>query len=131
MSTASERVCGEIGHPMAIMVDNSGEFISRDLGLRAFANNVGMAFSRSCCPAAVCLQTARGGKQMDKSLIEAFSSKFRTESLNAHWFMTLACTREKLEAWRKVHNEARLHSAMGHNVPNKVHNPAGAASPSS
>jgi len=36
----------------------------------------------------------------DNAYIEAFNGKFRQECLNAHWFMGLEDTAEKLEAWR-------------------------------
>ncbi len=66
------------------------EFISRDLDLWAYANNVTLDFSRP-------------GKPTDNGFIEAFNSKLRSECLNAHWFLTLADSREKLETWRKYY----------------------------
>ena len=59
------------------------EFISRDLDLWAYANDVILDFSRP-------------GKPTDNGFIEAFNSKLRAECLNAHWFMSLADAREKL-----------------------------------
>jgi transposase InsO family protein len=53
-----------------------------------------------------------------------------TECLNAHWFMTLADAREKLEAWRKYYNEERPHGAIGNKVPISLQTPGGAISPS-
>ena len=94
------------------------EFISRDLDLWAYANNVTLDFSRP-------------GKPTDNGFIEAFNSKLRSECLNAHWFLTLADSREKLETWRRYYNEERPHSAIGYNVPIALHNPGGATSPSS
>ena len=67
-----ERVCGRIGYPKTIRVDNGSEFISRDLDLWAYANDVTLDFSRP-------------GKPTDNGFIEAFNSKFRSECLNAHW----------------------------------------------
>ncbi len=58
------------------------EFISRDLDLWAYANDVTLDFSRP-------------GKPTDNGFIEAFNSKLRTECLNAHWFMDLADARKK------------------------------------
>jgi putative transposase len=49
----------------------------------------------------------------------------------AHWFMSLADAREKLDAWRRDYNEVRPHSAIGYNVPIALHYPDGVASPSS
>ena len=94
------------------------EFISRDLDLWAYANNVTLDFSRP-------------GKPTDNGFIEAFNSKLRSECLNAHWFLTLADSREKLETWRRYYNEERPHSAIGYNVPIDLHNPGGATSPPS
>jgi len=33
----------------------------------------------------------------DNAYIEAFNGRFRTECLNAHWFLTLADAAEKME----------------------------------
>ena len=38
----------------------------------------------------------------------------KAERLNAHWFLSLADAREKLEAWRGYYNEDRPHGAIGH-----------------
>jgi putative transposase len=97
---------------------NGSEFISCDLDLWAYVNNVFLDFSRP-------------GKPIDNGFIEAFNSKLRAECLNAHWFLTLAATREKLDAWCRDYNEVRPHSAIGYNVPIALHYPDGAASPSS
>jgi transposase InsO family protein len=53
----------------------------------------------------------------------------KTECLNAHWFLTLADAREKLEDWRKYYNEDRLHGAIGNKPPVSLMTPVGAASP--
>lgn len=113
-----EGICRKTGYPKTIRVDNGSEFISRDLDLWAYANNVTLDFSRP-------------GKPTDNGFIEAFNSKLRSECLNAHWFLTLADSREKLETWRKYYNEERPHSAIGYNVPIDLHNPGGATSPPS
>jgi putative transposase len=76
------------------------------------------------------LDFSRPGKPTDNGFIEAFNSKLRSECLNAHWFMSLADAREKLETWRRHYNEDRPLSAIGYNVPNAMHYPGGAASPS-
>ena len=41
-----ERVCAQVGYPRTIRVDNGSEFISRDLDLWAYANDVTLDFSR-------------------------------------------------------------------------------------
>jgi putative transposase len=113
-----ERVCQAGAYPKAIRVDNGSEFIPRDLDLWAYANGVVLDFSRP-------------GKPTDNGFIEAFNSKLRAECLNAHWFMSLADSREKLDAWCRDYNEVRPHSAIGYNVPADIHNPDGSASPPS
>jgi len=80
------------------------EFISRDLDLWAYQNDVILDFSRP-------------GKPTDNAFIESFNGKFRAECLNAHWFMGLEDARSKLEAWRRDYNEVRPHSAIGYKVP--------------
>ena len=83
-----EKVCAKVGYPKTIRVDNGSEFISHDLDLWAYANDVTLDFSRP-------------GKPTDNGFIEAFNSKLRSECLNAHWFMSLADAREKLEDWHR------------------------------
>lgn len=112
-----ERVCGKIGYPKTIRVDNGSEFISRDLDLWAYARNVTLDFSRP-------------GKPTDNAFIEAFNGRFRVECLNAHWFMNLADAQEKLETWRRYYNEERPHSAIGNNVPIMLMKSGDATSPS-
>src|SRR3546814_4689841 len=58
----------------------------------------------------VMLDFSRLGKPTDNAFIEAFDSKLRSECLNAHWFLSLQDTCEKLEAWRRHYNEERPHS---------------------
>lgn len=112
-----ERVCAQVGYPGTIRVDNGSEFISRDLDLWAYANDITLDFSRP-------------GKPTDNGFIEAFNSKLSSEYLNAHWFMSLADAQEKPETWRRHDNEDRPHSAIGYSVPIALHDPGSAASPS-
>ena len=88
----------------SIRADNGPEFISRDLDLWAYQNDVILDFSRP-------------GRPTDNAFIESFNGKFRAECLNAHWFMSLEDAREKLETWRRDYNEVRPHSAIGYKVP--------------
>ena len=99
-----EQVCRSVGYPKAIRVDQGSEFISRDLDLWAYQKNVTLDFSRP-------------GKPTDNAFIESFNGKFRTECLNAHWFMTLDDARRKMEEWRRDYNEVRQHSAIGNKPP--------------
>ena len=55
----------------------------------------------------------------------------RAECLNAHWFLSLADAREKLEDWRKYYNEECPHGAIGQKTPIMLLNHVGAASPPS
>ncbi len=112
-----ERVCGEIGYPKTIRVDQGSEFVSRDLDLWAYTNGVVLDFSRP-------------GKPTDNAFIEAFNSKFRSECLNAHWFMSLDDARSKMEEWRRYYNEERPHSGIGQITPILLHNSGGASGPS-
>ncbi|MFD1752393.1 IS3 family transposase [Salipiger marinus] len=99
-----DRVCRRTGYPKTIRVDQGSEFISRDMDLWAYQRGVTLDFSRP-------------GKPTDNAFIEAFNGRFRAECLNAHWFLTLADTAEKLEAWRRYYNEERPHGAIGNRVP--------------
>jgi len=113
-----EKVCGEVGYPKTIRVDQGSEFVSRDLDLWAYTNGVVLDFSRP-------------GKPTDNAFIEAFNSKVRSECLNAHWFMSLDDARSKLEDWRRYYNEERPHSGIGQMTPILLHKSGGASSPSS
>jgi putative transposase len=115
---ALEGICGEVGYPKTIRVDQGSEFVSRDLDLWAYANGVTLDFSRP-------------GKPTDNAFIEAFNSKLRSECLNAHWFMSLDDARSKMEEWRRYYNEERPHSGIGQIAPILLHNTGGAYSPSS
>jgi putative transposase len=113
-----EKVCGLIGYPKTIRVDQGSEFISRDLDLWAYTHDVILDFSRP-------------GKPTDNAYIEAFNGRFRIECLNAHWFLTLDDARSKMEEWRRYYNEERPHGAIGQIPPILLQNPGGAASPPS
>jgi hypothetical protein len=104
-------------YPRTIRVDQGSEFVSRDLDLWAYAKGVTLDFSRP-------------GKPTDNAFIEAFNSKFRSECLNAHWFMSLDDARSKMEDWRRYYNDERPHSGIGQKVPILLHNSGGASSPS-
>ncbi|MFK4496030.1 putative transposase [Bradyrhizobium japonicum] len=89
-----ERVCNEVGLPATIRVDQGSEFVSRDLDLWAYQRGFTLDFSRP-------------GKPTDNAFIEAFNGRFRAECLNAHWFLSLADARQKVESWRRYYNEER------------------------
>src|SRR4029077_8880637 len=97
-------------------LDQGSEFVSRELDLWAYQRGVTLNFSRP-------------GKPTDNAFIEAFNGRFRAECLNAHWFMSLADAREKVEDWRKYYNEDRPHGAIGNKPPIMLLNHDGATSP--
>ena len=107
-------VCAEVGFPKAIRVDQGSECLSRDLDLWAYRHDVVLDFSRP-------------GKPTDNAFIEAFNGRLRHECLSAHWFLSLADAREKMEAWRRFYNEGRPHSAIGYKVPISLTAHGGAA----
>jgi putative transposase len=111
-----ERVCGRVGYPKTIRVDQGSEFVSRDMDLWAYQKGVTLDFSRP-------------GKPTDNAFIEAFNGRFRQECLNTHWFMSLADAREKLEDWRRYYNEERPHGAIGNKVPIALTKSGDATSP--
>lgn len=112
-----DEACSVAGYPRTIRVDLGSEFVSRDLDLWAYARGVTLDFSRP-------------GKPTDNAFAEAFNSRVRAECLNAHWFLSLADAREKLEAWRSYYNEDRPHGSIGQKPPIALQKPGGAASPS-
>ena len=105
-----DKTCALVAYPKAIRVDQGSEFVSRDLDLWAYQNNVILDFSRP-------------GKPTDNAFIEAFNGRLRAECLNAYWFLTLADAQEKLEGWRRYYNEDRPHRALGNELPILLHNP--------
>lgn len=111
-----ERVGRQVGYPKAIRVDQGSEFVSRDLDLWAYQRDVTLDFSRP-------------GKPTDNAFIESFNGKFRSECLNAHWFMSLDDAQRKCEAWRRDYNEERPHSAIGNRPPIDVLNRSAAHGP--
>ena len=95
------------GYPKSIRVDQGPEFISKDLDMWAYARGVELDFSRP-------------GKPTDNAFIESLNGKFRTECLNAHWFLSLADARHKCELWRRDYNDVRPHSALGYQTPSAL-----------
>ena len=115
-----ERVAGLYGRPKRICVDNGPEFISKELDLWA---ELARFRRRSRWKPAegylhgVELDFSRLGKPTDNAFAESFNGKFRTECLNAYWFLSLEDARSKCEAWRTEYNEDRPHSAIGNQTP--------------
>jgi putative transposase len=90
--------------PRFIKADNGSEFISKALDKWAYENGVEIDFSRP-------------GKPTDNAKNESFNGRLREECLNAHWFLSLADARQKIEAWRRYYNEVRPHSALEWETP--------------
>ena len=44
--------------------------------------------------------------------VESFNGRLRQECLSAHWFLSLADARRKINEWREYYNEVRPHSAL-------------------
>ena len=55
----------------------------------------------------------RPRKPTDNAFVESFNGRLRDECLNAHWFLSLADARAKIEAWRRDYNERRPHASLG------------------
>ena len=79
------------GCPKSIRVDNGPEFISKELDLWAYFNNVTLDFSRP-------------GKPTDNAFVESFNASVRRECLNKHWFLSVRDAQRKIEDWRKEYN---------------------------
>ena len=92
------------GTPRTIRVDNGPEFVSKALDRWAYENEVTLDFSRP-------------GKPTDNAFVESFNGRLRDECLNAHWFLSLADAKAKIEAWRRQYNESRPHTALGWLTP--------------
>ena len=80
------------------------EFISKALDRWAYENGVTLDFSRL-------------GKPTDNAFVESFNGRLRDECLNAHWFLSIADARAKIEAWRRDYNESRPHTSLGWMTP--------------
>jgi putative transposase len=104
-----ERVGRPVVFPKTIRVVQGSEFVWRDLDLWAYQRDVTLDFSRP-------------GKPTDNAFIESFNGKFRSECLNAHWFMSLDDAQRKCEA-------ERPHSAIGNRTPIDVLNRSAAHGP--
>ncbi len=92
------------GAPRTIKVDNGPEFVSKALDRWAYENGVTLDFSRP-------------GKPTDNAFVGSFNGRLRDACLNAHWFLSLADARSKIEAWRRQYNESRPHTALGWLTP--------------
>jgi len=100
---AMTRISSIRSTPRTLRVDNWPEFILKALDRWAYENGVTLDFGRP-------------GKPTDNAFVESFSG-LRDECLNAHWFLSLADARAKIEAWRRDYNESRPHTSLGWLTP--------------
>ena len=115
---AMARISSILGAPRTIRVNNGPEFISKALDrwaeqpkVPAMRSIVGMAAEGY--ENGVTLDFSRPGKPTDNAFVESFNGRLRDECLNAHWFLSIADARSKIEAWRKDYNESRPHTSLG------------------
>jgi putative transposase len=101
---AMARISSIGGVPRTIRVDNRPEFMSKALDRWAYENGLTLDFSRP-------------GKPTDNAFVESFNGRLRDACLNAHWFLSLADARTKIEAWRRDYNESRPHTSLGWMTP--------------
>ena len=87
-----------------MILDNGPEFAGT--ALDAWAGQYGVP-----------LHFIQPGKPVQNALIESFNDKFRDESLNEHWFLTLQKGQVEIEAWRRAYNDERTHSTIGDMTP--------------
>ena len=85
-------------------VDHGTEFHSRALEDSAYRRGVHLDFIRP-------------GKPVENAVIESFNGRFRGVCLNVQVFISLADTRQKIEAWRIDYNEHRPHGSLGDLTP--------------
>ena len=119
---AMARISSTRGASKTIRVDNGPEFISKALDrwaeqpkVPAMRSIVGMAAQGY--DNGVTLEFSRPGKPTDNAFVESFNGRLRDECLNAHWFLSLADVRAKIEAWRQDYNESRPHMSLGWLTP--------------
>ncbi len=92
------------GRPRYLRSDNGPELVAHNL----------MAFlkDQEILPSQI-----EPGKPWQNGSNESFNGTFRRECLDAELFHSLAEARVVIEAWRRVYNHERPHSALGYQVP--------------
>jgi len=85
--------------------------------VRAFGSRSQDATSALPTENGVTLDFSRPGKPTDNAFVESFNGRRRDERLNAHWFLSIADARAKIEAWRWDYNERRPHTSLGWMTP--------------
>ncbi len=105
------------GKPQTVVSDNGTEFTSNAILKFVDDRKFDWHYIAPRCPAAVCLQTARGGKPTQNAFIENFNGRLRDELLNETLFPSLHHARATLAAWRTDYNTERPHSRLGWQTP--------------
>ena len=99
-----QRLVETRGKPAVLITDNGPEFVGRALDAWAYAQGIRLHFIEP-------------GKPNQNAYVESFNGRFRDECLNEHWFLSLAHTRQIVEAWRLDYNAVRPHSSLGNVSP--------------
>lgn len=106
VAAALERMVGELGAPVSIIVDHGTEFMPKALEEWAWQRGIKLDFIRP-------------GKPNENAHIESFNGHLRDECLNVNQFTSLDDTRHKIEAWRQDYNHARPHSSLRNLTPHE------------
>ncbi|TWQ09242.1 transposase family protein [Xanthomonas vasicola] len=104
VAAAVARLVVQPGKREAIKVDNGSGFAGKVMDRWEYENGVELDFSPR-------------GTPTDNAMVESFNGRLRQECLNAHWFLSLADARSKIEAWRKFYSEQRSHRALAWKTP--------------
>lgn len=107
VAAALSRVLQDRPAPLAITVDNGGEFGSRAMDAWAYAQDVRLDFIRP-------------GKPVENAFFESSYGKLRDECLNSHVFESVAEAQWILEAWRQDYNLVRPHNSLQDRTPAAV-----------
>ena len=99
-----QRLVETRARPAVLITDNGPEFVGRALDAWAYAQGIRLHFIEP-------------GKPNQNAYVESFNGRFRDECLNEHWFLSLAHTRQIVEAWRLDYNAVRPHSSLGNVSP--------------
>jgi putative transposase len=99
-----QRLVETRARPTVLITDNGPEFVGRALDAWAYAQGIRLHFIEP-------------GKPNQNAYVESFNGRFRDECLNEHWFLSLAHTRQIVEAWRLDYNAVRPHSSLGNVSP--------------
>ena len=99
-----QRLVETRARPTVLITDNGPEFVGRALDAWAYAQGIRLHFIEP-------------GKPNQNAYVESFNGRLRDECLNEHWFLSLAHTRQIVEAWRLDYNAVRPHSSLGNVSP--------------